>query len=396
MLELTPRRRNVITGLIAVVIVMSLVTIGIKFSFGAYDAGYELEGSFSAAGQGLVPNSDVKIRGVNVGHVRKIELRDGRAYVTMFIDGGQQVPFSAIATIRPKTLFGEKFVDISPGKLESSTRASDFYADGDVIDRCDKHQNPDGCTVGGFELERVLSDAYPLLKAIDPDELANVLSTLAEAGNGLGPEINRSIVNSDQVFSVMAAHDLDTREFLADLAALSNELAGRAGDVVAGAANLNQALPALNARGAQLNDLLVQASRLSSDLADVLDNNREFLEKNVVEGGKTIQLLYDHRTDVVPLVIGLRQYIQTLVQVGHFQLQDGTIMAAVKGILGGDVCAEIVICPPLTAPAALGAAAPAGPVDAAALGLPGNLPKPDDVAAAAHDLTTIVLGLVKP
>jgi ABC-type transporter Mla subunit MlaD len=201
----------------------------------------------------------------------------------------------------------------------------------------------------------------------------------------------------------MAAHNADTAQFLADLAALSGELSGRAGDIVAGAQDLNQALPVLNQRGPELTNLLLEAARLSSDAADLLDANREFLTKSITEGGETIQLLFDHRNDIVPLVVGLREYVQTLVEVGHFRLPDGTLMAAVKGILGGDACTSIPGCPALTmasqeTPAA---ATPAVETPAApAPGLIGALIAPiekvaPNVAAPAQDLTGIVLGLVK-
>src|SRR5690348_15722986 len=109
---LTLRRRNMLIGAIALLLLASTVTVGVKASFGAYAGGYRITGSFDAAGQGLLPGSDVKIRGVNVGSVRKVRLVDGRALVTMRIHGDQKVPTATKAVIRAKTLFGEKFVDL--------------------------------------------------------------------------------------------------------------------------------------------------------------------------------------------------------------------------------------------------------------------------------------------
>jgi phospholipid/cholesterol/gamma-HCH transport system substrate-binding protein len=340
---LTPRRQNALTGLIAVTLIAGLVTLGVKFSFGAFSDGYRLTGSFAAAGQGLTKNSDVKERGVNIGHVTGIKLVRGRALITMFIDAGQKVPKSAQAVIRPKTLFGEKFVDIVPGKLEASKRASDFYRDGDRIDK----------TLGGIELEKVLAEAYPILKAINPDELATVINTLADAADGQGPSINRQIVNTQKLLAVNAAHDADTQQFLTDLAALSDELATRAPDVVTAAKDLNQALPVINSRRGELTTLLEQASRLSGDAADILDANRDFLTKSVTEGGQTLNVLYQDRRNLVPTVTGVRLYLQTLVQSARLPdpKHDGTMMAAVKGILAGQLCPALPGCPTAAAPA---------------------------------------------
>jgi phospholipid/cholesterol/gamma-HCH transport system substrate-binding protein len=333
-LKLTTRIRNIISGLIALVVLIAAVTVGVKWSFGEFDDVYPLKASFDAAGQGLQKGSDIKIRGVNVGKVSSVKLVDGRALVTMELNSSTRVPFTAIATVRAKTLFGEKFVDIEPGANEASTDPKAFYStSGELLDRCNKDEQPDrSCTKGGFELERVLADAYPLLKKINPGELMTVIHTLAEAGRGLGPNINRTIINSEKVFDVNAAHDADTRQFLAGLAKLADQLGLRADDLVSAADDLNIALPTLNARSGQLNSLLVQTARLSNDVADLLRNNKDFIDKSFAGGQQVLNILYDQRNDIVPLVIGLREYVQTLTEITRFDAGDGTLMAAVKSV----------------------------------------------------------------
>ena len=349
--ELTERRRHILTGAVSLLLVFSFITVGIKAAFGAYRGGYKIVGEFEAAGQGLIPGSDVKIRGVNVGQVKNVELVGRKALVTMRIEDGEDIPTTAAAVIRPKTLFGAKFVDIDPGEGEGK---GPYLEAGDRIER----------TLGGFELERVLADAFPLLEAIEPDELLTVVTELANAADDVGPSINRQIINSERLTDISARHDADTRQFLHDLALLAEELGGSADDLVAGARDLNVALPTINERGPELRTLLEQAARLSGDLADVLDANRAFLRKNVVQGGKTIELLYEHRTDVVPLVVGLRRYVQTLSQAIRIEVGDGTLMAAVKGLLGGDSCA-VLPCPGVGGTAAASSPANA-PIDPAA------------------------------
>jgi ABC-type transporter Mla subunit MlaD len=188
----------------------------------------------------------------------------------------------------------------------------------------------------------VLAEAYPILEAIEPAELGIVLGELADAGNGIGPNINRSIVNFATLSELQDENDAETRQFLSDLALLSDELADRADDLVAGARDLNVALPPLNARSDELQVLLQQAARLSSGAADLLENNRSFLRKNVTEGGKALQVLTEERGQIQPLVTGVRQYVQTLAEVIRLPLGDGTRLAAVKGITGGDVAAILV------------------------------------------------------
>ena len=313
------------TGLISMVLFASVAVFGIWLGAGKLSPKYHLRAQFTAAGQGLQSGSDVKIHGLNVGSVTSVHLESGEAEVHMALHQGQKVPTTSTATIRPKTLFGEKFVDIDPGPAEAN---GPFLKNNGVINK----------TVGGFELERVLSDAYPILRAVNPEELTTLLDTLAKGGQGEGAAVNEQIVNFQKVSDINVAHDQDTRQFLDDLVRLSDELANRSPDLVAAAKDLNVALPDLNNNAGNLNSLLVQLSRLSSDLSDVLEANRPFLTKTVTEGGKTIQLVYDLRGQIPPLVNGLREFFQVLGEAAG-SIPDpsspGTTLAAIKFIAGG-------------------------------------------------------------
>lgn len=343
----TERNRYIVTGAIGLILLIAAVSIGIKASFGAFDGGYELQGSFAAAGQGLAKGSDVKIRGVNIGEVKSIELVENRALIKMRISDGQEIPVSSQAVIRPKTLFGEKFVDILPGDAEST---GPFLGDGGTIDD----------TLGGFELERVLSDTYPVLLAVDPAELAVVLDELANAADGLGDVGNRLIVNSDALAQLQVSNDAELRSFLGDIALLAEELDAISPTLLDGARILNETLPKINARSADLNSALIQASRLSSDVADLLENNTDFTRNALTNGSKPLQILFDGRGQLQPLLLGLEQYGSTLAQAIRIEVGDGTMMAAIKNLvhapvalpLGGAAATEAPTAP--TTPGAAG------------------------------------------
>ncbi|MDP1820706.1 MAG: MlaD family protein [Acidimicrobiales bacterium] len=328
-MTITQRRQNMLTGAIALVLLLCAISVGVKAAFGAYDGGYRLIGTFSAAGQGLLPGSDVKVRGVNIGEVRRIDLVDGQAQVTLTIKDGEEVPKAATARIRAKTLFGEKFVDIDLSDADEAK--GPFYEAGD-------HLDPER-TEGGFELEEVLADTHPLLQAIDPDELMTVLSALADAGDGLGDTINRSLVNGAELSEVFADNVDNTRQFLQDFAALSDELADDADDLLALGDAANSALPVINEREDELIDLLQQTGRLSNDVADLLRSNEPFIDAALNEGSDTVEVLFEHRDQVMPVVTGLRQYLQSLSSVIRIRVGDGTLMAAVKALVGKEACA---------------------------------------------------------
>jgi phospholipid/cholesterol/gamma-HCH transport system substrate-binding protein len=358
--QLTTRRQNILTGSIALLLLVAAVTVGVKAAFGAFDGGYKIVGTFDSAGQGLLPGSDVKINGVKIGQVRSINLVDRHARIVVTIQDGQRVPDDAIARIRAKTLFGEKFIDIDVSNSDEAV--GPFLGAGDEFAQ----------TEGGIELEQLLTDLYPVLAEIDPEELMTVLHTLAEGADGLGENVNRTLVNGAVLGEELAGNADLTAKFLEDFAALSDELGNRADDVLELAEAGNEGLPLLTENEDAVVEILRQTGRLSADVADLLQAHPAFSDALLDGGSDTVQLLFDQREQVVPLVVGLRQYIQTLASVIRIDVGDGTLMAAVKGVLGGDLC-ELVPCAGGPGPAAtttldVPAMAPAAPAPVAPAG----------------------------
>ncbi len=85
--------------------------------------GYRFHVSFSEATQ-LASEADVRISGVTVGKVKKIETSkaSGRSVATVQLDSRYApLPRDSRATLRQKTLLGETYVELTPGTPKSPT-----------------------------------------------------------------------------------------------------------------------------------------------------------------------------------------------------------------------------------------------------------------------------------
>jgi phospholipid/cholesterol/gamma-HCH transport system substrate-binding protein len=104
-------------GLIALVVTGILVFLGFTKDI-PFTRGYEVNAVFQSA-NGLRPDSPVRIAGVEVGKVKKVEGQEGtnNAVVTMEIDdNGRPLHQDATLKIRPRIfLEGNFFVDLQPG-----------------------------------------------------------------------------------------------------------------------------------------------------------------------------------------------------------------------------------------------------------------------------------------
>ncbi len=77
--------------------------------------GYRFKASFAEATQ-LAQEADVRISGVNVGRVKKIDLGGGRTDATIELDDKYApLPEDSRAILRQKTLLGETYVELTPG-----------------------------------------------------------------------------------------------------------------------------------------------------------------------------------------------------------------------------------------------------------------------------------------
>ncbi len=116
-------------GIFAVIVIMVLSYMTFKvggFRF-AKEKGYTLTVYFDNIA-GLDEKTKVKVAGVDAGTIKKIELSDGRAKVTLFIYKGVRLHRDAVASIKATGLLGEKFLEIEPGSPNAP-----YLKNGDTI-----------------------------------------------------------------------------------------------------------------------------------------------------------------------------------------------------------------------------------------------------------------------
>ncbi len=81
--------------------------------------------------EALPPKAAVKIAGVEIGTVRKVELLDGRARVTIELDPHIVIHKDAHAKVGSTGIIGTKFVELTPGTTSEPELAIDSTIEGD-------------------------------------------------------------------------------------------------------------------------------------------------------------------------------------------------------------------------------------------------------------------------
>ena len=224
-------------------------------------------------GTQLAPGADVKVRGVLVGSVRSVSADAGGASITLALNpkDTELVPANVSARVLPKTLFGERYVDLrlpdDPGPA---------IAAGAVIPQ-DRSQT-------AIEGQQVLDHLLPTLQAVRPAELATTLSALDQALHGRGAQLGTTLVGLDNYLKGVNPAVPNLVRVFADLRPVTDIYAQAAPDLFEGLADLTTTSRTFADKREQLRRVFLGGRSTSDTLTDYLDDHSDEL---VALAGKT-------------------------------------------------------------------------------------------------------------
>jgi phospholipid/cholesterol/gamma-HCH transport system substrate-binding protein len=215
----------------------------------------------SKIGLQLPTRADVKIRGVIVGEVLSFDSNTEGAELTLGIypDQMDTIPANVTGSIVPKTLFGEKYVSL---EIPESGPEGQLGVD-DVISRTDV----------SIEVEKVLSDLYPLLRTVQPAEVNKTLNAMATALEGRGERLGENLEIVDNYLKRLNPQIPEIVEDLRLTAQVSDLYADVMPEVASILRNTITTTQTLESRDAKVRALY-------TDVAGFANTSRDFLNEN--------------------------------------------------------------------------------------------------------------------
>ncbi len=230
----------------------------------------------SRAGLQLLPGSDVKVRGLIVGNVDSITSDGDGATLELHLDPAKarHIPDNVSARLIPKTIFGEKYVDlVVPAQPSKRT-----LADGAVI--------PEDRSVAALEINQALNDLLPLLRTVQPGELNQTLTALATALTGRGEQLGRTIEQLDAYFRKINPHLPALQHDLEALAGVAATYDTAAGPLLEMLSNLTVTSRTVVERKEQLHAFLTDVTGAADTTKDLLARNEtDIIRVNKVNRG---------------------------------------------------------------------------------------------------------------
>jgi virulence factor Mce-like protein len=266
------KRRLQGVAFLAVVAALLGFTIGIYNKALPWQSSAKVILNADRIGNQLVVPADVKLNGILVGRVSGVSVSGDHARMTLQLDKSKlpEIPADVQARILPKTLFGEKFVELVRPAGTATTTAQHLQA-GAVIQQ-DHSQT-------AIELQTVFSHLVPLLRTLKPAELSVTLSNLATALRNRGDALGH---NLELVNTYFSQFNKDLPNFQYDIGALADvasNYADAAPDLLATLRNFSANARTFTAKQDVYAQFLTGSSDFAQTATRVFGNNADRLIK---------------------------------------------------------------------------------------------------------------------
>jgi phospholipid/cholesterol/gamma-HCH transport system substrate-binding protein len=257
---------------------------------------------------GIYVGDDVRILGVNVGRIDKIEPQPDRVKISFWYDSKYKVPADANAAILSPTLVTSRALQLTP-----------VFTGGPVM--ADNAVIPRERTVVPVEYDTFRQQLERLAKELQPTEpggvspLGSVINTTADNLRGQGANIRDTVIKLSQAFSALGDHSTDIFSTVKNLSILASALQ----DSTTLMRQLNQNLATVTGVLADNPNEIADAVRdLNSVVGDVqsfVADNRESLGTTSDKLAGVTQALTDSLDDVKQFLHVAPSAIQNYINI---------------------------------------------------------------------------------
>jgi virulence factor Mce-like protein len=290
------RRR--LSGIAFLLVIGLLVWLTVLLYQKAFTKTVDVSLKTDRIGNQLSAHSDVKIRGLVVGEVRKVSSNGAGATVVLALkpaDAGK-IDKEAVAQLLPKTLFGEKEVVL----LNPSTPSGQTLQHGGTIEQ--DH------SVTARETETALNDLLPLLKALKPQDLSTALNALSTALRDRGDKLGANLARSGAYFARFNPSLPTLQQDMAGLADFANNTADAAPNLLKVLDNLSASSRNLVAEKASLDTFLTSTTSFASTTDAILRQNEQSLVQLAATSRAPLALYAKYSPEFPCFFAGLTRY----------------------------------------------------------------------------------------
>ena len=278
---------------------------------------YTVSADFNRAGLNIRAGDEVRVRGYPVGSVERIETDrdDFSARYVLSLDRDVRIKRDSTARIVPKTLFGDKYVELEPaGRGDATMRDGGHIAQ----DR----------TKTVTEFQQVLDRFTPALQSVDPGQLGATIQAMA-AGIGDGTALGQTTVGFGLAFQELGDRQSDIARLLRHVPGTAQTFGERAGDMTAAAQNLGKVAQAMADNEPALGRFLKENADLLTQAAELMTTERDRIQRLTEGGFKVLDMVAAHPGSIKAFMNGQAGATVGVPSVMHY----GVMFAGVRHMM---------------------------------------------------------------
>ncbi|WP_194832457.1 MCE family protein [Nocardia sp. XZ_19_369] len=252
---------------------------------------------------GLHEGDDVRMAGVRVGKIEKIELvRDPKlrkqvAKVSFVVQRDQTLYDDTKALVRYQNLIGQRYVALAPGKASGP---APLQNNGSI---------PLERTEPSFDVSGLLNGFQPLFQALQPEQVNRLSETFIQALQGDGVSLSAFIVQAAQLATDFQRRDAILADVITNLSGVMAGLAKRGDELETLVTQTRALIGGLYEQGQSLQTSTVQIANATSSLVDMVGHIQPKLQTAQNSTSAALTLLLDNGAKLDQMAIDLPNII---------------------------------------------------------------------------------------
>lgn len=244
--------------------------------------GDDYSAAFSEAG-GIKPDDDVRIAGVKVGKVTSVDLEGAHVRVDFRITGDAAFGPLTSASVRMKTVLGQKYLALDPkgaGQLQPGSEIP--------LER----------TVSSYDVVDAFSDLTTTSERIDTAKLAKSLDVMATEFRNSPAPVRSALDGLSRLSQTIASRDAELRMLLAHANRVSGTVASRNATTAVLLRDADLLMQELNARRDAIHTLFTNTAALAAQITGLVRDNRAQLQPALGQLNSVLAVLNRHEQDL--------------------------------------------------------------------------------------------------
>lgn len=271
-----PRRGSAgakFVGLVTVVV--AALVVGLLFVPRTLQIGRTTYHAELTQSGGLVPGDEVRIAGVGVGDVKKVEVRNARVWVTFGLEKGIPLGSRTEATVKVATLLGNHYLELRPagqGEVPDNTIRLPF-------------------TSVPFEVKDIIEAGGTALEELDGDALRKALQVLADDLRDTPALTTVTLDGLSRLSTVIVTRDQQLGRLIRSANAVTTNLNANRAQLIDLLEQANLVFIEVNRRRAAIAELLADTQKLSRQLSLLVEDNQARLTPTLRNLGVVLSTL---------------------------------------------------------------------------------------------------------